>query len=70
MNVDERILVKGMSDALKAKEARIAQLEAALQTIVGPEDSGQWIEVYRQAGGGYEGLQAVALEALEQKETP
>lgn len=31
---------------------------------VGPEVQGPWIEVYRAAGGDYEGLQAIAQEAL------
>ena len=46
----------------------IDRLEDALSAIVGPEDNGAWIEVYREAGGGYEGLQAIAREALEGRE--
>ncbi len=37
----------------------------ALRAIAGPEDSGPWMEIYREAGGGYEGLQAIARAALE-----
>lgn len=39
-------------------------LASALRAIAGPEDSGPWIEAYRAAGGGYEGLQAIAEAAL------
>ena len=53
-------------------EARIERLEreleetcSALRAIRGPEDSGPWIIVYREAGGGYEGLQAIAEVALK-----
>jgi hypothetical protein len=49
-------------DALRSEHDRF---KAALQTIRGPEDRGPWIEVYREAGGGYEGLQAIARVALE-----
>jgi hypothetical protein len=42
------------------------RLRSALQTIRGPEDRGGWIEVYRAAGGGYEGLQAIARAALRE----
>ena len=48
-----------------AREWYIEQLEAALRTIRGPEDRGPWIEIYREAGGGYGGLQAIARAALE-----
>ena len=41
------------------------RLRAALETIAGPQDRGSWIEVYRAAGGGYEGLQAIARTALQ-----
>ena len=37
----------------------------ALDFITGGVDRGPWIFVYREAGGGYEGLQAVAREALK-----
>lgn len=46
--------------------AREELLLSALRMIRGPEDRGPWIDAYRQAGGGYEGLQAVARAALEQ----
>jgi hypothetical protein len=36
----------------------------ALHAIVDPSDKGVWMEVYRDAGGGYEGLQAIAHTAL------
>jgi hypothetical protein len=35
----------------------------ALNAIEGPEDSGPFIEPYQAAGGGYEGLQAIARYA-------
>lgn len=38
----------------------------ALRTIAGPSDSAPYIWVYRDAGGGYEGLQAIAKAALQQ----
>jgi len=41
------------------------RLREALRVIRGPEDSGPWIEIYRAAGGGYEGLQAIAEVALD-----
>jgi hypothetical protein len=41
-----------------------ANMLQALRFIAGPSDSGALIEVYRDAGGGYEGLQAVARYAL------
>lgn len=37
----------------------------ALKAISTSADSGEWVEVYRTAGGGYEGLQAIAEAALE-----
>lgn len=46
------------------------RLRAALESIVGPTDSGPWIATYRAAGGGYEGLQAIARAALEDQEPP
>ena len=36
----------------------------ALQAIAGPSNSGPWVVVYHEAGGGYEGLQAIARAAL------
>jgi len=53
------------ADEDRALRARVAELEAALRTIKGPADSGPWIGFYRDAGGGYEGLQAIAREALD-----
>jgi hypothetical protein len=45
-------------------EQVIADLLMALETIQGPADSGPWIDIYRVAGGGYEGLQAIARAAI------
>lgn len=41
---------------------------SALRAIRGPEDSGPWITIYREAGGGYAGLQAIAEAALSDDE--
>lgn len=49
---------------IAALEATVERYAAALRTIRGPEDRGPWIAVYQRAGGGYEGLQAIAREAL------
>ncbi len=43
---------------------RVARLEEALRVIRGPEDRGPWMLIYRNAGGGYAGLQAIAETAL------
>ncbi len=43
-----------------------ARLSGALLAIAGPTDSGPWAGVYRNAGGGYEGLQAIARAALDE----
>lgn len=40
---------------------------SALRAIRGPEDSGPWITIYREAGGGYAGLQAIAEAALAEE---
>jgi hypothetical protein len=56
---------EGLQAALEEKAARVERLEGALRTIRGPEDRGPWIMVYREAGGGYEGLQAIATVALD-----
>ena len=45
---------------------RINRLENALRAICTANDSGPWIDVYREAGGGYEGLQAIAERALDE----
>lgn len=37
---------------------------SALTAICTANDAGPWIEVYRSAGGGYEGLQKIAETAL------
>ncbi len=39
-------------------------LTDALRAIAGSSNSGTWIEIYREAGGGFEGLQAIAKAAL------
>lgn len=50
------------ADTVAAERDRYRE---ALRAIRGPEDSGPWMDVYRLAGGGYEGLQAIAREALD-----
>jgi hypothetical protein len=47
------------------RQAEVERLRSALKAIVGPCDSGPWIFAYGDAGGGYEGLQAIAREALD-----
>jgi hypothetical protein len=47
-------------------DARLQRCQAALETIEGPSDDGAYIEKYRHAGGGYEGLQAIARAALRE----
>ena len=55
------------AEKVEALLAEIERLRAALKAICTTEDSGAWIEgVYRPAGGGYEGLQAIAAAALDQ----
>ena len=49
-------------------QGRIAWLESALRAIRGPADGPPFIEAYRAAGGGYEGLQAIAEFALNPTE--
>lgn len=46
-------------------DGELWELRAALTAIVGPSDEGPWMDLYRQAGGGYEGLQAIARAALD-----
>jgi hypothetical protein len=46
---------------------KVERLESALRAIRGPEDAGPWIAIYREAGGGYEGLQAIAAAALSDR---
>ena len=50
---------------IMALEADLRRLRSALDTIRGPEDRGPWIDIYRKAGGGYQGLQAIARAALD-----
>lgn len=52
---------RATGDALRAERDRAWD---ALKAIRGPEDLGPWAEAYRAAGGGYEGLQAIADAAL------
>jgi hypothetical protein len=49
-------------------EAKLTRYEEALRTISGPADSGPYIDTYREAGGGYRGLQAIALATLDKEE--
>jgi hypothetical protein len=51
-------------DELSHWQSRAATAEDALKAICTTSDSGPWIDVYRAAGGGYEGLQAIAERAL------
>jgi hypothetical protein len=65
-------LLRGFSWELEFEDddqeviARLERYEDALRTIRGPSDSGPFMLVYREAGGGYEGLQAVAEAALDE----
>jgi hypothetical protein len=45
-------------------EDEVALLRSALEAIAGPNES-HWMHAYRAAGGGYEGLQAIARAALD-----
>lgn len=58
---DAYFAVVAERDALQAKEEA---LRRALKAIEGPCDWFPWIDWYREAGGGYEGLQAIARETL------
>lgn len=51
-------------DRIAALEAENEWLRYALRTIAGPADTGPLMDAYREAGGGYEGLQAIARLAL------
>ncbi len=50
--------------------AEVERLLSALRAIRGPTDYGPWMSFYRAAGGGYEGLQAVAEAALSNTPSP
>lgn len=52
-------------EALVEANRDLETARAALRTIRGPEDRGVFVEAYRDAGGGYAGLQRVAEYALE-----
>lgn len=54
------VTIASLLDAAEERD----RLREALETIVGPEDAGPWIGIYREAGGGYQGLQAIARAAL------
>lgn len=43
---------------------RAMLFESALRAICGPEDQGPWMVPYREAGGGYQGLRAIAETVL------
>jgi hypothetical protein len=45
--------------------AQFARYRDALEAICQANDAGPHIEIYRAAGGGYEGLQAIAEAALD-----
>jgi hypothetical protein len=45
--------------------AEVQMLRGALDAIAGPNES-HWMIDYREAGGGYEGLQAIARAALKE----
>lgn len=65
-NVETSPLSQAVAQAFRdgAVAARIAWMESALKAIAGPADSGPFIDAYRAAGGGYEGLQAIARLGL------
>jgi hypothetical protein len=65
---DPHYALEQCEERLRALEQRAEGLRAALEAIVGPTDSGPWIETYRSAGGGYQGLQAIAAAALAEWE--
>ena len=46
-------------------QSKVWTYEQALRVIRGPWDDGPLMEVYRTAGGGYAGLQAIAEFALK-----
>jgi hypothetical protein len=58
------VLPRAAQERLEAAEADRDRLAAALKAICQTTDSGPWIAVYREVGGGYEGLQAIARAAL------
>jgi hypothetical protein len=49
---------------------RADHYRGALDAICGGVDMVPWTQVYRNAGGGYEGLQAIARYALENAPLP
>jgi histidine triad (HIT) family protein len=65
----DELAVANLTAALQAADGQIAEYESALRAIRGPEDQGVWIGVYREAGGGYQGLQAIAESALDPAST-
>jgi hypothetical protein len=55
-------------ETIRTLEIRLGGAESALRAIAGPTDAPPWIVPYRDAGGGYEGLQAIAASALSSLE--
>jgi hypothetical protein len=62
--VAEFLEESGRSKAAKELREEFSVATGALRAICTTNDSGPWIAVYRTAGGGYEGLQAIASAAL------
>lgn len=59
----------GTLGAVAASPDEGQRMWGALKAIAGPEDRGYWIEEhYRPAGGGYQGLQAIARAALPDRQ--
>jgi hypothetical protein len=56
--------VVNLEAVLEAAHSQIENLRDALDYICGGIDREPWVTIYRDAGGGYEGLQAVARSAL------
>lgn len=67
---DPPVFCGACADVIHALEAERDRYREALEAIKGPCDSLPWIEPYRAAGGGYEGLQAIAAVALNGTTTP
>lgn len=73
--------IENVNEAYRLEHLRAEHYATALRTIAGTSAYDSYIATYRDAGGGYEGLQAVAHSALtfepfdeaspsEGKETP
>lgn len=62
---DDIALFRELARALKeCDRERLASL-GAMHFLCHTHDSEPWIKIYREAGGGYEGLQAVARAVIE-----